>query len=175
MWLYICSTPPCWKNASVGYDGRDYHPTYGFFLSVFKNSCVRDSPPLPLLLWPLILQSSWIPSREGKYSLHLPPELRVPLTLEQSLATKNRFRAPNFADSSCATTAFWHSVLLGGSHVLSLFPCQGWQKHNVSPKFWTWIPMTWKKKKGTWRFFLWRATEKKIHRITASWKLEMEN
>lgn len=91
-----------------------------FFLSVFKNSCVTDTPPLPLLLWPLILKSSWIPSREGKYSVHRPPELYVLLTLEQSLATKNRLPTPNFVDSSCATTVFWHSVLLSGSHELSL-------------------------------------------------------
>lgn len=74
---------------------QHYHPT-SFFLSVYKNSCVTDSPPLPLLLWPLILKSSWIASREGKYSLHLPPELCVPLTLEQSLSTKNRLPTPNF-------------------------------------------------------------------------------
>lgn len=109
------------KNASVGYSVWDSAlPSNSFFLSVFKNSCVTDTPPLPLLLWPLILKSSWIPSREGKYSVHRPPELYVLLTLEQSLATKNRLPTPNFVDSSCATTVFWHSVLLSGSHELSL-------------------------------------------------------
>lgn len=130
------------KSTSAGYNVRDYHPTCFLSPSVFKNSCVTDSPPLPLLLWPLILQSSWISSREGKYSLHLPPELCVLLTLEQSLATKNRLPTPNFAVSSRATTAFWHSVLLGGSHAWSLPPCRGWQKHSVSPKSYTGIPMT---------------------------------
>lgn len=151
------------KNASVGYSVWDSAlPSNSFFLSVFKNSCVTDTPPLPLLLWPLILKSSWIPSREGKYSLHCPPELYVLLTLEQSLATKNRLPTPNFVDSSCATTVFWHSVLLSGSHELSLPLPRVTEAQHVTKVLCRNCNDQMILKTGTWRsFFICRTTEKK--------------
>lgn len=159
------------KSASVEYDTRDSAlPSSFFFLSVYKNSCVTDSPPLPLLLWPLILKSSWIASREGKYSLHLPPELCVPLTLEQSLATKNRLPAPNFLCVLTFCSPHWISctvpvplpMVTRAQRVTKIL------ERNCNDQM---VLKKWLEEK----IFIYRVTEKKTHRITESWKLEMEN
>lgn len=149
---------------------QHYHPT-SFFLSVYKNSCVTDSPPLPLLLWPLILKSSWIASREGKYSLHLPPELCVPLTLEQSLSTKNRLPTPNFLCILTFCSPRWVTCtvpvplpMVTGPQCVTRILGRSWNDQTFLKK---WLEE---------KLFICRVIEKKkTHRITESWKLEMEN